>query len=90
MLLDDLGTLLFGGEPLVVLAALITTALQVPVMTFFPGLLSRFFAYLYTWYCFLALFSLESRMQPIPLEAFYSGFGVHLDTVPAWAWTLTK
>ena len=48
-----------------------------------PGLLSGFFAYLYTWYCFSALFSLESRMQPIPLEAFYSGLGLHVDTVPA-------
>ena len=55
LLLDDLGTSPFGGEPLAVLAALVTSVLQVPVMTFFPGLLSGFLAYLYTWYCFSAL-----------------------------------
>ena len=99
LLLDDLGMLLFGGETLTVLATLITLASQVTVMTFFPGLLSGFFAYLYTWYCFPALFSLKSRMQPIPLEGFYSKLGLHVDTVPAlqvfknrslWVWTLTK
>ena len=46
-------------------------------------LLSGFFVYLYTWYCFPALFSLENKMQTIPLEAFYSGLGLHVDTVPA-------
>ena len=75
MLLDNLGRSLFGGEPLAVLAALVTSTLQVLVMTFFPGLLSGFFAYLYTWYCFPALFSLENRMQTIPLEAFYLELG---------------
>ena len=34
-----------------VLAALVTSASPVPVMTFFPGLLSGFLAYLYAWYC---------------------------------------
>ena len=57
------------------LAALITLTSQVPVMTFFPGILSVFLAYLYTWYCFLAFFSLKSEMQTIPLEAIYSGLG---------------
>ena len=57
------------------LAALDTLKLQVLVMTFFPGLLSGFLAYLYTWYCFPTLISLENRMQTIPLEAFYSEFG---------------
>ena len=75
MLLDDLGTSLFGGAPLAVLAALVTSTLRVLVMNFFPGLLSGFFAYLYSWYCFPALFSLENRMQTIPLEALYSEFG---------------
>ena len=65
------------------LAALITSASQVPVITLFPGLLSGLFGYLYTWYCFPVLFSLESRMQPILLEAFYSGLGLHVETVPA-------
>ena len=81
------------------LAALVTLTLQVLVMTFFPGLLSNFFAYLYTWYCFPALVSLENKMQTIPLGAFYSGLSLHVDTVPAlqvvknrslWARTLTK
>ena len=75
LLLNDLGTSPFGGEPLAVLAALITLTLQVPVMTFFPGLLPVFLAYLYIWYCFLAFFSLKSEMQTVPLEAFYSGLG---------------
>ena len=57
------------------LAALDTSTLQVLVMTFFPGLLSDFLAYLYTWYCFPALFSLEKRMQMIPPEVFYSELG---------------
>ena len=83
LLLDNLGTSLFGRGPLAALAALVTSASQVPVMTYFPGLLSGFLAYLYTWYCFPALFSLESRMQTIPLEAFYSGLGLHVDTVLA-------
>ena len=81
--MDNLGTSLFGGEPLLVLAALVTPASQVPVMAFFPGLLSGFLAYLYTWYRFPALFSLNNRMQPIQLEAFYSGLGLHVDMVPA-------
>ena len=75
LLLDDLGLSPFGGELLVVMAALVTAVSQVPLMTFFPGILSAFLAYLYTWYCFLALFSLENKMQMIPLEAFYSGLG---------------
>ena len=75
MLLDDLGTLPFDGEPLAVLAALITSTSQVPLMTFFPWILPVFLAYLYTWYCFPALFSLKSEMQTVPLEAFYSGLG---------------
>ena len=33
--------------------------------------------------CFPALVSLENKMQMIPLEAFYSGLGLHIDTVPA-------
>ena len=49
-LLDDLGTLPFDGEPLAVLAALFTLTSKVPVMTFFPGILSVFLGYLYTWY----------------------------------------
>ena len=49
------------------LAALDTSKSQVLVMTFFPGLLSGFLAYLFTWYCFPALFSLEKRMLTIPL-----------------------
>ena len=57
------------------LAALYMSMMQALVMTFFPGLLSGFLAYLYTWYCFPNLFSLEKRMQSSPLEAFYSGLG---------------
>ena len=57
------------------LAALYTSTSPVLVMTFFPGLLSGFLAYLYTWYCFPTLVSLENRMQAIPLEAFYSELG---------------
>ena len=83
LLLNDLETLPFGGETLVVLAALFTSASQVPVITFFPGLLSGFLAYLYTWYCFPALSYLWSKIQPIPLEAIYSGLGLHVDMVPA-------
>ena len=75
MLLDDLGTLPFDGEPLAVLAALITSTSQVPLMTFFPGFLPVFLAYLYTWYCFPALFYLKSKMQTILLEAVFSGLG---------------
>ena len=30
----------------------------------------------------MALFSRESRTKTIPLEAFYSGLGLHMDTVP--------
>ena len=75
MLLDDLGLSLFGGAPLAVLVALVTLTSQVLVMTFFHGLLSGFFAYLYTWYCFPALFSLKSKMQTIQLEAFYLELG---------------
>ena len=56
---------------------------QVPVTTFFLGLLPVFLAYFYTWYCFPDLFSLENRMQTIPLEAFFSELGLHVDTVPA-------
>ena len=99
LLLNNLGTSLFGGELLAVLAVLVPSASQMPVMAFFPGFLSGFFAYLCTWYCFPVLFSLENKMQTIPLEAFYSGLGLHIDTVPAlqvvknrslWARTLTK
>ena len=75
VLLDDLGPSPFDGAPLAVLAALFMSTSLVLVMTFFPSLLSGFLAYLYTWYCFPALFSLESRLQTIPLEAFYSGLG---------------
>ena len=75
LLLDNLGSSPLDGELLAVMAVLVTSASQVPVMTFFPCLLSGFLAYLYAWYCFLALFSLESKMQMIPLEAFYSGLG---------------
>ena len=74
-MLDDLGPSSFDGEPLAVLAALFTSTSQVPVFTFFPGILSVFLAYLYTWYCFLAFLSLKSEMQTVPLEAFYSGLG---------------
>ena len=58
-----------------VLATLDTSKSQVLVMTFFLGLLSGFLAYLYTWYCFPTLISLENKMQAIPLEAFYSELG---------------
>ena len=75
LLFDNLGSLPSYGEPLAVLAALITLTLQMPLMTFFPGILSVFLAYLYNWYCFLAFFSLKSEMQLIPLEVFYSGLG---------------
>ena len=73
--LDELGPSPFDGEPLAVLAALVKSTSTVPAMTFFPGILPLFLAYLYTWYCFLACFSLKSKMQLIPLEAFYSGLG---------------
>ena len=73
MLLDDLGTSPFDGEPLAVLAALITLTLQMPLMTFFPGILSVFLAYLYTWYCFLAFFSLKSKMQLYHWKRFIQG-----------------
>ena len=63
LLLDYLGTLLLGGERLAVLAALVTSASPVPVMTFFPGLLSSFLAYLYAWYWFPCPFSLKTRIQ---------------------------
>ena len=71
--LEDLGTKFCGGEPLAVLAALVRLALPVPGMTFLPGLLSGFLAYLYTWYCFPKLSSFEKRMQSVPLEAFIQG-----------------
>ena len=73
LLLDDLGTSPFDGEPLAVLAALITLTSQVPVMTFFPGILSVFLAYLCTWYCFLAFFSLKSKMQRYHWKRFIQG-----------------
>ena len=60
------------------LAALVTSALPVPVMTFLPGLLSGFLAYLYTWYCFPKLSSFEKRMQSVPLEAFIQGLAYAL------------
>ena len=75
MLLDNLGPSPFDGAPLAVLAAMFTSTWLVLVKTFFPSLLSGFLAYLYTWYGFSALFSIESRMQTIPLEAFYSELG---------------
>ena len=71
VLLDDLGMSPLGWAPLAVLAALVTSTSLVLLMTFFPSLLSGFLAYLYTWYCFPDLNSLENRMQTIPLEVFY-------------------
>ena len=62
VLLDDLGTSPFCGAPLAVMATLVTSASQLPVMTFFTGPLSGFLAYLYTWYCFPALYSLKNKM----------------------------
>ena len=47
------------GGPLAVLSALLTSTSQVPVLTFFPGALSVFLAYLYTWYWLLMFFSLK-------------------------------
>ena len=75
--LDNLGSSPFFGEPLAVLAALITLTSQVPVMTFFPGLLSVFLASLYTWYCFPALFSLERRTRQYHWKRFIQGFDTH-------------
>ena len=72
-LLAALGTLCLGEEPLAVLAALDMSMSQVLVMTFFPGLLSGFLVYLYTWFCFPNLSSSEKRMQSFLLEAFIQG-----------------
>ena len=83
------------------LAALVTSTSLVLVMAFFSSLLSGFLVYLYTWYCFPALFSLENKIQTIPLEAFFKSLETHIhvvDTVPAaqvlktdlLVWTLTK
>ena len=47
------------GGPLAVLSALLTSTSQVPVLTFFPGALSVFLAYLYTWYWLLEFFCLK-------------------------------
>ena len=75
VLLDALGTLLLSEEPLAGLATLDTLTSLEFVMAFFPGLLTGFLAYCYTWYCFPVLFNLENRMQTIPLEAFFSELG---------------
>ena len=55
------------------LAALITSTSQVTVMIFFPGALSVFLAYLYTWYSFLAFFCLKSKMQRYHWKFFIQG-----------------
>ena len=51
------------GGPLAVLSALLTSTSWVPVLTFSPGALSVFLAYLYTWYWLLAFFCLKIEKQ---------------------------
>ena len=65
MLLDALGTLLLGEEPLAVLAALDTSTLSVLVMAFFLGLRSGFLAYSYGT---VFLFSLISKTGCRPYD----------------------
>ena len=59
------------------LAALFTLTSPVPGMTFFPGILSIFLAYLYTSYCFLTFFSLKSEMQGYHWKCFIQGLVTH-------------
>ena len=54
---------LYCGEPLAVPTALLVSTSQVSVMTFFPGTLSVFLAYLYTWYWFRFPSVKETRRQ---------------------------
>ena len=54
---------LFCRDSLAVLAALLLSMSQVPVMTFFSGTLSVFLAYLYTWYWLLDFFRLKIEKQ---------------------------
>ena len=64
------------------LAALLTSTLHVPVLPSFPGTLSVFLAYLYTWYCFLAFFCFKSEKQRYHWKCLFRA-RLHVNTVPA-------